>query len=412
MSESVVITGLGAVTPLGNSVEATWKNICSGTSGVGEITRFDASEHTTKIAAEVRDFDPNDFMDRKEARKMERFSHYSVAASVQAFEDSGLGSVSFDSYRGGVMLGVGIGGFETLESSYFALFEKGPSRVPPMTIPKLISNIGPANVSIQLGLHGPSFSLATACSSGADAITQALRWLRTGVLDFVVAGGVEACITKMGIAGFNVIGALSTRNDEPARASRPFDRDRDGFVMGEGAGVVVLERREHAEKRGARVYAEVAGAGMTCDANHLTQPHPEGLGAIAAMRQALGDAGMEPEEIEYVNAHGTSTPINDPTEVKAVKEVFGDHAKTLAISSTKSMTGHLIGAAGGVEALITALAIERGYIPPTINLENPDAECDLDHVPNVGREATVRVAMSNTLGFGGHNGILVLKKPE
>ena len=412
MSESVVITGLGAVTPLGNSVEATWENICSGTSGVGEITRFDASEHTTKIAAEVRDFNPSDFMDRKEARKMERFSHYSVAASVQAFEDAGLGNAAFDSYRAGVMLGVGIGGFETLESSYFALFEKGPSRVPPMTIPKLISNIGPANVAIQLGLHGPNFALATACSSGADAINQAMRWLRTGVLDFVIAGGVEACITRMGIAGFNVIGALSTRNDEPARASRPFDRDRDGFVMGEGAGVMVLERRAHAERRGARVYAEVAGAGMTCDANHLTQPHPEALGAIAAMRQALGDAGMAPEEIDYINAHGTSTPINDPTEVKAVKEVYGEHAKTLAISSTKSMTGHLIGAAGGVEALITALAIDRGFLPPTINLENADPECDLDHVPNVGREATVRAAVSNTLGFGGHNGILVLKKPE
>lgn len=409
MSEQVVITGMGTVTPLGNSVEESWRSICAGRSGVGPITRFDPEGYQTTFAAEVKDFDPKDFMDRKEARKMERFSHFSVAAAVQAWEDSGLSSAAIDPARAGVMLGIGIGGFETIESSYRQLFDKGPSRVPPMTIPKLISNIGPANVAIRLGLLGPCFSMATACSSGTDAINQATRWLRDGALDVVIAGGVEACVTQLGISGFNVIGALSTRNDDPQAASRPFDAGRDGFVMGEGAGVVVLERRSHAEKRGAVPYAEVAGAAMTCDASHLTQPHPEGRGAVAAMRQALADADMQPEEIDYINAHGTSTPINDPTEVRAVREVFGRHADSLAMSSTKSMTGHLIGATGGIEAVFSALAIQRGFLPPTINLDSPDPECNLDHVANVGRSANVRAAMSNTLGFGGHNGILILR---
>ncbi len=403
---------MGAVTPLGNTLEQSWNSIRAGRSGAGPITRFDPEGYQTTFAAEVKDFDPKDFMDRKEARKMERFSHFSVAAAVQAWEDAGLSSVTIDPYRAGVMLGVGIGGFETIEHSYGQLFDKGPSRVPPMTIPKLISNIGPANVAIRFGLQGPCFSMATACSSGTDAINQAARWLRDGAIDVVIAGGVEACITQLGISGFNVIGALSTRNDDPQSASRPFDADRDGFVMGEGAGIVVLERRSHAEKRGAVPYAEVAGASMTCDANHLTQPHPEAEGAVAAMRQALSNADMQPEEIEYINAHGTSTPINDPTEVKAVREVFGAHAYSLAMSSTKSMTGHLIGAAGGVEAIFAALTIHHGFIPPTINLESPDPECNLDHVPGTGREVPVRTAMSNTLGFGGHNGILILRAPS
>ncbi len=409
MSESVVITGMGAVTPLGNTLSESWQAVCEGRSGAGPITRFDPDGYQTTFAAEVKDFDPKDFMDRKEARKMERFSHFSVAAAVQAWEDAGLDAAELDPARAGVMLGIGIGGFETIEASYKQLFDKGPSRVPPMTIPKLISNIGPANVAIRFGLLGPCFSMATACSSGTDAINQATRWLRDGAVDVVIAGGVEACITQLGISGFNVIGALSTRNDDPQAASRPFDADRDGFVMGEGAGVVVLERRSHAEKRGAVPYAEVAGAAMSCDANHLTQPHPEGKGAVLAIRQALTDAGMEPEEIDYINAHGTSTPINDPTEVKAVREVFGAHADSLAMSSTKSMTGHLIGAAGGVEAVFAALTIQQGFIPPTINLDSQDPECDLDHVANTGREAKVRAAMSNSLGFGGHNGILVLR---
>ena len=409
MSESVVITGMGAVTPLGNTLSESWQAVCEGRSGAGPITRFDPDGYQTTFAAEVKDFDPKDFMDRKEARKMERFSHFSVAAAVQAWEDAGLDAAELDPARAGVMLGIGIGGFETIEASYKQLFDKGPSRVPPMTIPKLISNSGPANVAIRFGLLGPCFSMATACSSGTDAINQATRWLRDGAVDVVIAGGVEACITQLGISGFNVIGALSTRNDDPQAASRPFDADRDGFVMGEGAGVVVLERRSHAEKRGAVPYAEVAGAAMSCDANHLTQPHPEGKGAVLAIRQALTDAGMEPEEIDYINAHGTSTPINDPTEVKAVREVFGAHADSLAMSSTKSMTGHLIGAAGGVEAVFAALTIQQGFIPPTINLDSQDPECDLDHVANTGREAKVRAAMSNSLGFGGHNGILVLR---
>lgn len=410
MKKRIVITGLGALTPLGNSVPATWQAIKENKCGVGPITHFDTEGFATKIAAEVKDFDPRAVMDGREARKMDLFSQYAVAASVEAMADAGLPKGSFDPLRGGVVLGVGIGGFNTFETGHRALIERGPSRIPPMTIPKLIANIGPGNVAIHLDLQGPCYTITTACASGTDAIGNAVRWIENGTLDFVVCGGVEATITPFGIASFNVIQALSTRNDEPQKASRPFDRDRDGFIMGEGAGILVLEDRDHALARGAKIYAEYAGYGNTCDANHLTAPHPEGRGGIAAMRMALADAGMEPQDIDYINAHGTSTPTNDPIETRAIKEAFGDHARKLRISSSKSMTGHMLGAAGGIEAIVSILAIQEGFYPATINLDNPDPECDLDYVPHKGVSGTIQAAMSNTFGFGGHNGILIFKK--
>lgn len=405
-----VITGLGTINPLGNNVADFWAAIQAGRSGVGPITRFDVTDYQTKIAAEVKDFNPADFMDRRDARKMDLFSQYAVAASLEAMRDAGLEAGVPDPSRLGVILGIGIGGFQTIEDSYLTLYEKGPSRVPPMTIPKLIANIGPGNVAIALNAQGPVYSLATACASGTDAIGNALRWIREGHGDVVVAGGVEACITKLGVSGFNVIQALSTRyNDRPELASRPFDRDRDGFVIGEGAGVLVCEELEHARARGATIYAEVAGSGISCDANHLTAPHPEGRGAIAAVRMALADAGMQPGEIDYVNAHGTSTPVNDPIETAVIKQAFGEHAARLRVSSTKSMHGHLIGAAGGVEAIVCVLAIRDQFFPPTINLDNPDPECDLDYVPKIGVTGTIQATMSNSLGFGGHNGVVIIR---
>jgi 3-oxoacyl-[acyl-carrier-protein] synthase II len=403
---------MGAITPIGNSIPEMWESVKAGKSGAGPITKFDPSEFATKIAAEVKDFDAKEYMDKKEARKMEIFSQFTVAASLEAMKDAKLSDGDYDPDRTGVILGVGIGGFETIESSYKSLFEKGPSRVPPMTIPKLIANIGPANVALMTNAHGPVYSIATACSSGTDAIGNSMRWIREGLGDVVITGGVEACITQLGVAGFNVIQALTTRNDDPEHASRPFDKDRDGFLIGEGAGTLILEELEHAKKRGAPIYAEVVGSGITNDAYHRTAPHPEGTGAITAVRMALNDAGIKPEDVDYINAHGTSTPLNDPTETKVIKEVFGDHAYKLKVSSTKSMHGHLIGAAGAVEAIISALAIRDQYFPATINLEEADPECDLDYVPNTGVEGPINVAVSNSLGFGGHNGIAVLKKYE
>jgi 3-oxoacyl-[acyl-carrier-protein] synthase II len=412
MSRRVVITGMGAITPIGNSVPDMWESVKAGKSGAGPITKFDPSEFATKIAAEVKDFDAKEYMDKKEARKMETFSQFTVAASLEAMKDAKLSEGDYDPDRTGVILGVGIGGFETIESSYKSLFDKGPSRVPPMTIPKLIANIGPANVALMTNAHGPVYSIATACSSGTDAIGNSMRWIREGLGDVVITGGVEACITQLGVAGFNVIQALTTRNDDPEHASRPFDKDRDGFLIGEGAGTLILEELEHAKKRGAPIYAEVVGSGITNDAYHRTAPHPEGTGAITAIRMALKDAGIKPEDVDYINAHGTSTPLNDPTETKVIKEVFGDHAYKLKVSSTKSMHGHLVGAAGAVEAIISALAIRDQYFPATINLDEADPECDLDYVPNTGVEGPINVAVSNSLGFGGHNGIAVLKKYE
>lgn len=411
MSRRVVITGLGMLSPLGNSVDETWQGMIEGRSGVDRITRFDASEYPATIAAEVKDFDIREYVDRREARKMDPFSHYAVAGSIQAMKDAGLADGGFDPERTGVVLGVGIGGFETLENSYEALFLKGPDRVPPMTIPKHIANEGPGNVAIALNLQGPCLAVTTACSSGTDAIGTAYRMIQSGLMDAMVTGGVEACITKLAVMGFCVIQALATNfNDRPTEASRPFDKDRSGFVIGEGAGILTIESLDHAQARGAKIYAEIVGNGMMCDAQHLTAPHSEGRGAIQAMNMALGEAGLKPEDVDYINAHGTSTPINDPFETKAIKATFGEHAKKVKISSTKSMTGHCIGAAGGIEAIAATKAIAEGVIPPTINLNEPDPECDLDYVPNEAIRADVNVAMSNTFGFGGHNGVLVLKK--
>jgi 3-oxoacyl-[acyl-carrier-protein] synthase II len=412
MPKRVVITGLGAMSPIGKTIDEVWSNIRNGVSGIGPITRFDTSDFLTKIAGEVKDFNASDYMDRKEARKMDIFSQFAVAASLTALEDAGLDTRGVEPERLAVILGVGVGGFDTTENSYKALFDKGPQRVPPLTIPKLISNEGPANVAILTNAQGPVYAVTTACASGADAMTTAARWIRDGYGQVAISGGVEAVITQMGVAGFNVLQALSTRNDEPERASRPFDADRDGFVIGEGAGILILEEMEHARARGAQIYAELVGTASTCDAYHRTSPHPDGTGAKKAMQLALDEAGLKPEDIDYINAHGTSTRVNDPVETKVIKDVFGEHAYKLAVSSSKSMHGHMIGAAGGMEAIVSALAIRDQYIPPTINLENPDPECDLDYVPNTGRSATVNAVMSNSLGFGGHNGILVLRKFE
>ena len=411
MSRRVVVTGFGMVTPLGNSVDETWQGMVDGRSGVARITRFDATGYPATIAGEVKDFDIREYVDKREARKMDAFSHYAVAASVQAMRDAGLPEGTFDPERIGIALGVGIGGFETLESSYEALFLKGPDRVPPMTIPKHIANEGPGNAAIILNCQGPCYAITTACSSGTDAIGSAYRLVKDGVMDVMITGGVEACITRLSVMGFCVIQALTTDfNDRPTEASRPFDARRSGFVIGEGAGIMTIESLEHAQARGARIYAEVIGNGMMCDAQHLTAPHTEGRGAIQAMRMALREAGLKPEDVDYINAHGTSTQINDPFETKAIKATFGDHAYRLKISSTKSMTGHCVGAAGGIEAIAAIKTITEGIIPPTINLDDPDPECDLDYVPNKAIEARVNVAMSNTFGFGGHNGVIIFRR--
>ncbi len=413
MRKRVVITGIGTVNPLGNNINEFWKNIQAGECGIGPITRFDTADFPAKIAGEVKNFDPSSVIDRKEARKMDIFTLYTLVAAVEAMQGAGLKKEDLDSERTGVIIGNGIGGFDTLEASYWSLFEKGPSRVPPMTIPKLISNIAPANIAIYFNAWGPCYSVVTACSSGTDAIGAAARHIRCGEADIIIAGGTEAAIVKMGIAGFAVIQALATKyNDRPKEASRPFDKDRDGFVMSEGAGVLILEEYEHAKKRGAPILAEVAGYGMTCDANHLTAPHPEGRGAVKAIQIALADAGLKPEDIDYINAHGTSTPLNDPLETMVIKKAFGDHARKLKVSSTKSMTGHLIGAAGAVEAIVCTLAIRDQFYPPTINLNEPDPVCDLDYVPNKGVKGPIKCTMSNSLGFGGHNGIVVITKFE
>lgn len=402
---------MGAVTPVGNTVPDFWQALTEGRSGIGTITKFDPSGYPATIAGEVKDFEIRDYLDRRDARKMEPFSHYAVAASIQAMKDAGLGEGDYDPEMTGVVLGVGIGGFQTLEDSYEALLLKGPDRVPPMTVPKFIANIGPGNIAITHNAQGVCNAITTACASGTDAVGASYRFIKEGLTDVMITGGVEACITRLGIMGFCVIQALSTkRNDRPTEASRPFDKDRDGFVIGEGSGILVLESLEHAQSRGATILAEVAGNGLACDAQHLTAPHTEGRGAIQAMKMALRDAGLTPDDVDYINAHGTSTPINDPFETKAIKGAFGEAAYKVKVSSTKSMHGHCVGAAGGIEAIACVKAINEGFVPPTINLEEPDPECDLDYVPNVGQKMEVNVAMSNSFGFGGHNGVLVLKK--
>ena len=411
MREKIVVTGMGTVNPLGHDLKETWQGITEGRSGIGRITRFDTTDYASKIAGEIKDFDPGLYMDRKEARKMALFTQFGVAASVQAMEDAGLKEGDVDPERIAVVYGNGIGGFEALEEAYIKLLEAGPRRVHPMTIPKLITNECPANIAIILQALGPAYTVTTACASGTDAIGNALLLLRAGIADVVITGGTESSITRMGVAGFNVLQALSTRfNDEPERACRPFDKDRDGFIISEGAGTLVLETESHARKRGARIHAELAGYGCTCDANHLTAPHPEGLGAARAITAALNDAGMTPSDIDYNNAHGTSTPTNDPLETKSIKRAFGDYAKKVRISSTKSMHGHIIGGTGAVEAIISIRAMQEGFFPPTINLEEPDPECDLDYVPNKGIKGEINTVMSNSLGFGGHNAILIFRK--
>lgn len=411
MSKRVVVTGLGAVTPIGNNVAELWESVKAGKSGIGPNTKFDVTDYAVKIAGEVKDFDPTSFLDRKEARKMDNFTLFALKAALEAVGDAGLDTSSLDPERFGVIVGNGIGGIETLEDAYNRLYKGGPRRVPVLTVPKLISNIGPGHIAIQFNAQGPCYSVVTACASGTDAIGDAARWVRDGTTDVMITGGAEAPISRLGIGGFSALQALSKkRNDTPEAASRPFDKDRDGFVLAEGAGIVVLEEYEHAVKRGARIYCEYGGNGMTCDANHVTAPHPEGNGAVKAMKMALRTAGVRPEEVDYVNAHGTSTPLNDPIETKAIKKVFGEHAQKLKISSTKSMHGHCVAGGGGIEAVISILAMRDGWIPPTINLDEPDPECDLDYTPNKGVAARVDVAMSNSFGFGGHNGVVVFKR--
>ncbi len=406
MSDSnhrVFVTGTGVVSPLGNSTEECWAHLIAGKSGAGPITRFDASAYETRFACEVRNFTPDGVMDRKDAKRMDRFAQFAVVAADEALKNAGLDLAAEDLDRIGAVVGSGIGGMETFESQHTILRERGPGRVSPFFIPMMISDMGAGQVSLQFGLRGPNFATVSACASGAHAIGEALRLLRAGDADVMVAGGSEATITPMALAGFSSARALSTRNDDPQRASRPFDLDRDGFVIGEGAGMIILETEDHARRRGAPLLCELGGYGASADAYHLTAPSEDGNGAARAMKRALMDAGIPAEDVDYINAHGTSTPAGDPAEVRAVKTLFGDHARRLMMSSTKSMTGHLLGAAGGLEAVVTALTLARGIVPPTTNLEKPDPQCDLDFVPNQARQRPVKAALSNSFGFGGHN---------
>jgi 3-oxoacyl-[acyl-carrier-protein] synthase II len=413
MDRRVVVTGMGVISPIGNDLATFWAAIRAGASGVGPITRFDPAGLECRIAAEVKGFAPETYIDPKDAKRMALFTQFAVAAAFQAWHDAGFvaGGAGPDLLRTAVVLGNGIGGNEVDQEAHRRMFERGPGRIPPLTIPKIIVNEAAGNISMTLGIKGRAHSVVTACASGTDALGTALDLLRLGRADVIVSGGTESTISQYGVGGFCALRALSTGfNETPTLASRPFDRRRDGFVMGEGAGVLVLETAEHALRRGARVYAELAGYGGTADACHLTAPDPEGEGAARAMREALRDAGMAPADIDYINAHGTSTEINDPVETKAIKAAFGEHARRLAVSSTKGMTGHCIGAAGGLEAIVSVLALRDQFLPATINLDEPDPLCDLDYVPNVGRQARVRAAMSNSLGFGGHNGVVLLRE--
>jgi len=406
----VVITGLGLITPLAVGVRETWDALCAGKSGIGEITRFDASEFSTKIAGEVKNFNPEDFLPKKDAKRTQLFIAYAVGASRMALENSGLVINGSNSHRIGVVTGCGLGGLAILEETSRTIDLKGPKRVTPFFIPMMIGNMAAGMVSIQLGAKGPNASPATACAAGTHAVGNAFRMIQNGEADAMITGGVESVITPTCIAGFNAMKALSTRNDDPEKASRPFDRDRDGFVVGEGSGIVILEHLEHALERGAHIYAEICGFGMSGDGYHMTSPPPDGEGAARCMAAAIEDAGISYDKVDYINAHGTSTPLNDFYETLAVKTVFKEKAHSIPVSSTKSMTGHLLGAAGGIETVFTALTIQEGIIPPTINLEHPDKECDLDYVPNVARKADVEIAMTNSFGFGGTNGTLILRK--
>lgn len=411
MKQRVVVTGMGVVTSLGSDLPTFWSNLLEGKSGISVIEAFDTTEYTTKIAAEIKDFDPAVYMDKKESRKMDRFVQFGVAASKLAISDAGLViGENADPERVGVVVGSGIGGLGTWEEQHTVLMEKGPRRVSPFFIPMMIANMASGQVSMVTGAKGPNSAAVSACATGTHSIGDSFKMIQRGDADVMICGGAEATIRPIGMAGFCAMRAMSTRNDEPEKASRPFDTDRDGFVMGEGAGVMILESLEHALQRGASIYAEIIGYGMSGDAHHMTDPDPEG--AARCMRKALNDAGIKPEEVQYINAHGTSTGIGDKSETSAIKKAFGDHAYKLAVSSTKSMTGHLLGAAGGVEAVVIGLTLKNGIIPPTINLDNQDPECDLDYVPNTPREAEVNVAMSNSFGFGGHNATVIMRKYE
>lgn len=410
MYKRVVVTGIGVVTPVGNNLEDFWSNLTGGISGVGPITRFDTTGYSSTIAAEVKDFNPVDFIDRKEARRMDRFTQFAVAASRMAIENSGLDLDKIDRARAGVILGCGVGGIETWEVQHKVLLDRGPSRISPLFIPMMISNMASGQVAISFGLRGYNETTTSACASSANALGDAFNVIQQGKVDVMISGGTEAPITALAIAGFCSMKALSTRNDVPAGASRPFDKGRDGFVMAEGSVILILEEMQHALNRGAQIIAEITGYGASCDAFHITAPDPEGRGAALSMRLALADAGLTPEKVDYINAHGTSTDLGDKLETMAIKEVFGEHAHRLAVSSTKSMTGHLLGAAGGLETAVCVLAIKNSLIPPTINLTEPDPECDLDYVANTARQADVKVALTNSFGFGGHNVTLAIER--
>lgn len=416
MARRVVVTGLGLITPVGNSVESTWSALMNGQSGVDYIKKFDTEKFSVKFAAEVKDFDPLKFIAKKEARKMGAFIHYAIAAAVEAMADSGLalneaGRLPDDvSEQAGTYISSGIGDFWAIEREHSKLLDEGPDRVSPFFIVSAIVNLAAGQVSIRYGAKGPNSATATACSAGAHAIGDSFKIIQRGDADIMICGGAESAITPMSVAGFASMRALSTRNDDPLHASRPFERDRDGFVIGEGAGIMILEELEFAKRRGARIYAELVGYGMTADAFHLTMPDETGSGAIRVMTKTMKDAGIKPEQVGYINAHGTSTPYNDKFETLAIRKTFGDHAYKLAVSSTKSMTGHLLGAAGGIEGVFSVLSLHRKVLPPTINYVNPDPDCDLDYVPNVPREAEVEYALSNSFGFGGTNAALLFKR--
>ncbi|CRZ33573.1 3-oxoacyl-[acyl-carrier-protein] synthase II [Herbinix hemicellulosilytica] len=411
MNYRVVITGLGAVTPIGNNVKEFFDNVKAGVCGIDFITGFDTENFEVKLAASVKNFDPKPYIDVKESRRMDRFSQFAVVAAAQALEDAAIDPESLDKDRFGVIVGSGIGGLANIEKQERVLLEKGPRRIDPLFIPMVITNMAAGNIAIKFGARGICSNVVTACATGSHCIGEAFRYIKHGYADVILAGGTEASITPLGIAGFNALKALSTSKD-PLRASIPFDKERDGFVMGEGAGILLLEEYEHAKKRGAKIYAEIVGYGATCDAYHITAPDPEGYGGTLSMKNAMNEAGITPKDISYVNAHGTSTPINDRLETLAMKAAFGKDIYNIPISSTKSMIGHLLGAAGAVEAIVCVKAIEEGFIPATIGLKVKDEECDLDYVPNTGREGKLSYVMSNSLGFGGHNASLIFKNME
>lgn len=410
--KKVAITGLGIISPLGIGVEANWSAVSQGRSGIARITRFDPIDFPSQIAGEVKDFNPEDYIEKKEIKKMDTFLHYALAAGKMAVEDSGLVIDDENAERVGVLVGSGLGGLVTIEKYHKMLLEKGPKKISPFFIPMLIVNLAPGQISMHFGCKGPNSSVVTACATGNHSIGEALKIIQRGDADAMIAGGVESTITPLAIGGFCAMKALSTRNDEPEKASRPFEKNRDGFVIAEGAGILVLEEMEMAKKRGADIYAEIAGFACNADAYHITAPSPNGEGAARCMNLALKDASMDPEDLDYINAHGTSTPMNDISETQGMKTVFKEHAKKITVSSTKSMTGHMLGAAGGVEAIFSILALKYGIIPPTINYETPDPECDLDYVPNQARQQNIKTAMSNSFGFGGTNATLMFKRFE